>query len=98
MALEIYWSKKASSKFDKILEYLENKFGNQTTVKFVKKVFEFLDLLENFPNLGTLENEELGFRAFVIVKQITLFYQVKEDKIILLNFYDNRQNPKNKRF
>jgi plasmid stabilization system protein ParE len=61
MALEIYWSKKASSKFDKILEYLENKFGNQTTVKFVKKVFEFLDLLENFPNLGTLENEELGF-------------------------------------
>jgi len=41
-----------------------------------------------------MEHPEREIRGFVIVKQLTLFYKIKQDKIILLNFYDNRQNPK----
>lgn len=33
-----------------------------------------------------------------MVKEINLFYKVAGNNIILLDFFDNRQNPKKKRF
>ena len=98
MALTIKWSKKSEKKFDLILDYLNDEFGQITTAKFVKKVFDFLTILAEFPEIGSLENKEYGIRGFVIVKQITLFYQVRDNTIILLNFYDNRQHPKKEKF
>jgi len=64
----------------------------------VKKVYDFLDILIEFQEIGSLEHVERNIRGFVIVKQITLFYKIKDDKIILLNFFDNRQHPKRKRY
>ncbi|NOU19785.1 MAG: hypothetical protein HOO91_19690 [Bacteroidales bacterium] len=64
----------------------------------MKKVYDFLDILIEFPEIGSLEHAERNIRGFVIVKQITLFYKIKDDKIILLNFFDNRQHPKRKRY
>jgi hypothetical protein len=43
-------------------------------------------------------DKEKGIRGFTIVKQITVFYKVDQDKIILLNFFDNRLNPQKRRF
>ena len=98
MALEILWSKRADKRFDFILEYLEEEWGDHTTSLLVKKVYDFLDILSEFPEIGTIENKELNIRGFVIVKQLTIFYQIRNSKIIILNFYDNRQKPKLKRY
>jgi len=68
------------------------------TKAFVKKVYDFLDILIEFPEIGSVEHAERNIRGFVIVKQLTLFYKIKEDKIILLNFFDNRRNPKRKKY
>lgn len=84
MALTIKWSRKSEKKFDLILDYLTDEFGEITTAEFHKK--------------GSLESKEYAIRGFVIVKQITLFYQVRNNTIILLNFYDNRQKPKKSKF
>jgi plasmid stabilization system protein ParE len=61
-------------------------------------LYDFLDVLAEFPEIGTSEKKDLNIRGFVIVAQLTVFYQIREDKIIILNFYDNRQNPKQKRY
>ena len=98
MALEIIWTKTANKKFDKILEYLSNEWGDNVTTSFVKKVYDFLDILSEFPEIGTIEQKEKGIRGFVIIKQVSVFYIVQKNKIILLNFFDNRQSPKRKRF
>jgi plasmid stabilization system protein ParE len=98
MALEIYWSKRADKRFDEILKYLKLKWGEKTVKSFVKKVYDFLDILSEFPEIGTMENQGLNIRGFVIFKQITLFYQIRDTQIILLNFYDNRQEPKKKKY
>ena len=68
------------------------------TSAFVKKVYDFLDILIEFPEIGSLENTERAIRGFVIVKQITIFYKVTGNKIILLNFFDNRHGLKKKIF
>jgi plasmid stabilization system protein ParE len=54
MALEIFWSKRADNKFDKILDYLDSEWGERVTGAFVKKVYNFLDILVDFPEIGTL--------------------------------------------
>lgn len=94
MALEIVWSKRADLKFDKILQYLSSEWGEQVTSSFVKKVYDFLDILVEFPEIGSLEHIERNIRGFVIVKQITIFYKISGDKILILNFFDNRQGLK----
>ena len=95
MALKIFWSKRADERFDSIIAYLQQQWGDHTASLFVKKVYEFLDILSEFPEIGTIENRDLNIRGFVIVKQITIFYQIKDTQIIILNFYDNRQRKKN---
>ena len=55
MALEICWSKRADKKFDKILEYLSEEWGERVTRNFVKKVYNFLEILSEYPEIGTIE-------------------------------------------
>ncbi|MCF8231971.1 MAG: type II toxin-antitoxin system RelE/ParE family toxin [Bacteroidales bacterium] len=98
MALEIAWTKRASNKFDKILEYLIIEYGSSVKKSFVRKVYDFLDLLEHFPEIGTIENKQKGIRGFVIIKQITVFYRIKNNQIILLDFFDTRQGSNKKSF
>jgi plasmid stabilization system protein ParE len=98
MALDIFWSKRADEKFDRILEYLTAEFGERVTSAFVKKVYDFLDILVEFPEIGLLENLERNIRGFVIVRQITVFYIISGERIILLNFFDNRQGRKKKKY
>ena len=98
MALRIFWSKRADKKFDNILDYLTTEWGEKVTSAFVKKVYDFLDILIEFPEIGSVENVERGIRGFVIVKQITIFYKVSGNKIILLNFFDNRKGSKKKKY
>ena len=90
MALKIFWTSNANRKFDHILAYLTSEFGEKSTQNFVRKTYQVLFLLANYPNLGTIENTNSDVRGVLIVKQIRLFYKIRNNKLILLNFYDNR--------
>jgi len=98
MARQIVWSKMADRKFDLIIEYLLENWGESTAQSFVRESHDFIELLSHYPNLGTIENKERSIRGFVLTKQITLFYKVTNTRIVLLNFYDNRQNPLKPKF
>ena len=98
MALEIRWSKRADKKFDKIIEYLLEEWNEQVTEAFVKKVYELVNTLADFPEIGIIENKKKAIRGFTIVKQISIFYHIDNHQIIILDFFDNRQSPKKKRF
>jgi plasmid stabilization system protein ParE len=98
MALIIQWSKKADKSFDKILAYLLLEWGESLSRSFTKKVFDFLDILSEFSELGTIENPEKGIRGFLIVKQIVVFYKITEKEIIILDFFDTRQHPEKKKY
>jgi plasmid stabilization system protein ParE len=96
MALEVFWTKRALNDFDKILEYLEQEFGEAATKTFAIKVHNFIDNLRDFPELGSIQNAEKQVRGFVIVKQVTIFYRIFDNRIHILNLFDNRQKPKRK--
>lgn len=56
MALEIKWSRYADRKFDKLIEDLTTEWGENVARSFVKKVYDFLFVAKDFPEIGTLEN------------------------------------------
>lgn len=96
MALKIFWTRRALNNFDIILDYLGGEFGESSSQAFAIRVHSFVDNLQQFPELGNLQNSEKQIRGFVIVKQVSIFYRVYEDHITILNLFDNRQHPSKK--
>ena len=96
MAVNISWTKRADNNFDEIIEYLEINWGDQVTKKFITEVYDFLELIAEFPEIGSIENKENNIRGFTLIKQINIFYRISSKKIIILGLFDNRQNPTKK--
>jgi len=96
MALVIFWTKRADKKFDKIIAYLEEVWGEAVAKQFVLRVYELLDLLIKYPELGSLQHKQKKIRGFVITKQVSLFYKYDSDRIVILNLFDTRQSIKKK--
>jgi plasmid stabilization system protein ParE len=97
MALKIVWSKRASLKFDEIISFLIDEWGEKYAKQFIGRVFDFLEILSEYPQIGSVENRAKNIRGFTIVKQVNLYYRIKNDRIVLILFFDNRQNPKKKK-
>jgi plasmid stabilization system protein ParE len=98
MDCKISWSKKADNKLDDLKEYLTNENGEITCNKFLNKIIDFLKLLPTYQNFGTLENEKSNIRKYVLIKQVSIIFKIKKNEIIILNLYDNRQDPKNRKY
>jgi len=98
MVKKVIWNRRASNSFNSIIEYLQQEWGNNVTKNFVTRTYQIIELLSEFPEIGTIENKEKQIRGFVVTKHNTLFYRIEDKNIILLNFFDNRQHPDKKAF
>jgi plasmid stabilization system protein ParE len=74
MAKKVIWTIRAQSKFNKIIEYLEQEWGPRVTESFVRKTYDIIDLISDQPDIGTLENQERNIRGFLLTKHNRLFY------------------------
>lgn len=96
MALDIRWGRHASESFQEIIDYLEQNWGGKSTKDFVEKAYSVINVLSVYPEMGKLQYPIRNIRGFVIVKQVTLFYKLQDNKIILLHFFSTLQNPDKK--
>ncbi len=96
MVKTIIWNRRASNGFNSIINYLQGEWGEKVTRNFVIRTYEIIELLAVNPEMGPVEHFEKQIRGFVITKHNTLFYRIEGDKLILLNFFDNRQHPNKK--
>ena len=96
MALEIRWTRRADIKLDHLIIYLESEWGDSVVKAFMKKLYDFLEILSEFPEIGTIQYPEKNIRGFTLTKQINVFYKIESDYIVLLDLFDNRSNPKKK--
>lgn len=94
--MRIFLTRRAEKNFRSIKEYITNKWGDKVAEAFEQKTIDFLDLLGDFPEIGVVEVIEKQIRGFQLTKQTIVFYRIKGDRIIILNFFDVRQNPSKK--
>ncbi len=70
--------------------------GENVTQAFEQKTENFFDLLELFPESGSMELPEREIRGFQLTKHTRVFYRIKGQRLIILSFFDVRQNPEKK--
>jgi plasmid stabilization system protein ParE len=95
MGLKVRWTPEAEKTFDAIIEYLENCWTEREIVNFVTKANLLILKIAKHPKMfrsSSKKNIRVGF----ITKQTSLFYQIidAENVILILSFWDNRQDPK----
>lgn len=89
----IVWSKKANLELKGVLKFYTNRNGNTNySLKILEKVEGLLKALIDNEYIGRLTNNK---KTRVIAMDVYLiFYEIQNNQIEVLSFWDNRQNPK----
>jgi len=98
MVEKVIWTPRATVKLRAIIRYLELNWNEKVTREFAQKTFASIQLISDQPTMGELVDEKKQIRGFRITKHNRLFYTVVDKELIVLNMFDNRQSPKNKRY
>ncbi|WP_333820268.1 type II toxin-antitoxin system RelE/ParE family toxin [Ohtaekwangia sp.] len=93
--MELFLTRRAEKNYASIKNYIKDEWGEKTASEFILKTEEFFELLRKYPAIGQIEKNDI--RGFQLSSQTRVLYRTKEDKIIVLAFFDVRQNP-NKKF
>ena len=73
MALNIRWTTRADIKLDQLILYLESEWGESVVKAFMRKLYDFLEILSEFPEIGSMQYPEKRIRGFALTKQVFIF-------------------------
>lgn len=94
--MRVFFTKRAYKSYSRINDYIRQEWSESVVLAFEQKTVDFLDIIEQFPEMGILEVPEKGLRSFLLTSQTRVFYRIKGNQIIILTFFDTRKNPKKK--
>ena len=98
MSLKVFWTKEAEVSFNKNIDYLNDEWSEAVIEQFVFKTEDAIATIEKHPTLYPSINKKKRIHKCLIVKQISLYYVILDDRIDLLTFWNNFQNPKKLKF
>ncbi len=90
---EIVFSKRANETFDLIQLQLLERWGTASVIKFEQRTMLVLEAISNSPFMYQSIEIDSEVRKAIIHKNCSLFYRINGQKIVLLFFWDNRQDP-----
>lgn len=94
MAYEIVIKKRFTNKVVKTLTYLEKEWSLKVASDFLLKIDRRIDQLKKQPLIGSPSQKIQDVRGILITRHNRMFYKIVGEKIIILNMYDTRMNPK----
>ena len=89
----IIWSEDAISDYENNIDYLLINYGVNEAQEFIDEVNEVLCAISEMPELFPMSDYR-DIRKCVVRKQISIFYKVGINRIEIVRFWDNRQEPK----
>lgn len=89
--MKIVWTKTSELTLDEILNYIESKFGKLVAENYYFDVLKTVEVVEINPHLFPIYQHKAKVRKAVINKKTILYYQIQEENINLLAFYDVRR-------
>ena len=89
----IIWSEPARDDYLQNIDYLLENWTEKQAESFIDAVFHTIDIISKNPKTFAL-TEYRNTRSALIVKQITLYYRIEDQKTVeLIYFWNNHQNP-----
>uniref|UniRef100_UPI00404A6A96 type II toxin-antitoxin system RelE/ParE family toxin n=1 Tax=Fulvivirga sp. TaxID=1931237 RepID=UPI00404A6A96 len=85
------WSSRANSELKETLEFYNQRNGNTNySLKLLDEINDILNTLSESEFIGRLtENKKT---RVVVMKVYLIFYEITNDRINILSFWDNRQD------
>ncbi len=98
--MKIKWTTRAKTDFSKVLEYLNENWGIREVENFINQTDIVLKGIAKNPQMFVESTKKNSVYKGFITKHNSLFYRVKPQKkeILLLTFWDNRQNQKKRKY
>jgi len=95
MNFVVNWSLKSKADYFEIIDYLIDNWGRNSAKKFKETLMKSLNLISIMPYIYTETEFRENVRRCIVVKQVSMYYKVIEDKneILIIRFFDNRRNP-----
>lgn len=95
--LKIVWSDIASEKLEEILLFYFIRNDSETyPKKLYKKFIQDIRLLAHAPNIGI--TTKLKNVRGLIIEEFIVYYEIKDDTVLILTIWDCSQNPKINKF
>jgi plasmid stabilization system protein ParE len=91
--MKIIWSEKALQDFEQNIDYLFEEWNQDVVQDFTSETERILEILKETPK-AFQKHKKTKVHIVPIVKQVTLFYDVKSSHIELLRFWNNYKNPR----
>jgi len=92
MVKQIIWSPRAQSERKAVLSYWINRNKSKNySIKLSKLIKEAISLLLSNPEIG--RKTDIPNVRIKIVRDYLIFYEVQNESILILSFWDSRQNP-----
>lgn len=90
---KIVLSKRAASKLNGILFYLEKEWSAKVKNEFIDKFEHSINIIKEKPNIFPSSIKYPKIRRCVVTKQISVFYKFDNSKVYIITLFDNRQDP-----
>jgi plasmid stabilization system protein ParE len=91
MPYSIIWSPVARITYYQILDYLDEEWTLREIENFIDRTEQALTHISQNPLLYNYSKTSDTYKC-VLVKQVSLFYRLKAERVELLIFWDNRQD------
>jgi plasmid stabilization system protein ParE len=93
MSRTVVFSTAAFDSFFHITAYIEENWGQKIADRFKKQVDKTINIISKQPYIFKPSTLDSRIRKGVISKQTSFFYEIHDEYIVIVFFWDNRQEP-----
>lgn len=93
MSFEIKFSPIAEETFDAVVAQLRQRWGDKFVVRFEDRLLKSLHTISITPDIFPVVNDKTAVRRCLLHKNCSLLYKINAEEILIICFWDNRQEP-----
>ena len=93
MSYKVFWTPEAEEKFNENISYLESEWTESVIDNFINKTEDALKIICSNPRAFPAINKKKGVHKCLLVKQVSLYYRIVEQRVELITFWNNYQDP-----
>jgi plasmid stabilization system protein ParE len=90
--MEVLVTPRAAQKFEALVAFITHKWGEKAASAFIQNMDAAFSQLQSYPLLGVIEH--LDIRGLQVSAQTRILYRIRNNKIIIISFFDVKQHPK----
>ena len=98
MVKQIRWNVDADEKFESISSYLNDNFSLKAASNFADAVYGKIEMLTLYPEIGRTSPIDPSVFFVRVGKTHLMFYSFDGVELVIIDFFDTRQNPKLRKY